>query len=260
MDIDDRWLDVYFPDDPNYVFGDLGGALCSSATEYEAAEPLLSWSEIDAAIEQQEAEPETTLEYLVRRIYDQGREGSCVGNAGTQGIEVVGSLQEGKDVFPELSAISLYKQIGRSASSGAMVSDAMEAIRDVGVLPLDTPANRAKYGDHVMPATGFSTPFPAGWKSTSAGIRGFEFLTLRSTQALFSASVRRRPIIVGREGHSILYLRALMQRRFKYANSWNLRWGMPGGTLTGGFGVDSQRQVEKSASWAFAIRAIRAAA
>lgn len=259
MDIDDRWLDVYFPDDPNYVFGDLGGALCTSALEYEAAEPLLSWNEIDAAIEQQEAELETTLEFMPRRVYDQGREGSCVGNAATQGVEVVGCMQHGKDNFPELSPISLYKQIGRSASSGAMVSDAMEALDEVGVLPLDTPKNRAKYGDHVMPATGFSTPFPAGWKSTSSGLRGLEFLTLRSTQALFSASVRRHPIIVGREGHSILYLRALMQRRFKYINSWNVRWGMAGGTLPGGFGVDSQRQVEKSASWAFAIRALRAA-
>lgn len=259
MDIDDRWLDVYFPDEPEFVPGDLGGSLCTLATEYEAAEPLLSWSEIDAAIEQQEYEPETTLEYLIRRIYDQGREGSCVGNATTQGIEVVGCMQHGKDVFPELSAISLYKQIGRSASSGAMVSDAMEAIDEVGVLPLDTPKNRAKYGDHVMPATGFSTPFPANWKNTAGGFRGLEFLVLRSTQAMFSASVRRHPIIVGRESHSILYLRALLQRRFKYANSWNQRWGMAGGGLSGGFGVDSQRQVEKSASWAFAIRALRAA-
>lgn len=254
-DINEEFLDVDFTKDPNYVFGDLGGAMCSSAIDYEAAESVLSWSEIDGAIEALEAEPESSLEYLIRRVYDQGQEGSCVGNATTQGVEVVGVKQVGKDRMPELSAISLYKQIGSSPSSGAMVSDAMEAIRDTGILPLDTPANREKFGAHVMPATGFRTPFPAGWRDTAAKFRGVEFLVLRNTQQMFSASVRGHYIVVGREGHSIGYIRALAGRKFKYINSWRVSWGAAGGTLPGGFGFDSQRQVEKSASWAFAIRA-----
>lgn len=254
-DIDDRFLDVYFPDDPNYVFGDLGVSFCASFPDYEAAEPLLTWEQIDAAIEFLDANPEAGLDHLITWILNQLREGSCVGNATTQGLQTVWNKQLGKEREVRLAAISLYKQIGRSPNSGAMVSDAMDAIREVGILPLDTPENRKRFGNHVMPATGFYTPYPPDWKQTAAKFRGVEFLVIRSLQAMFSALVKGHPVVVGREGHSILYVRPMQGRRVKYANSWGA-WGTSGGTLPHGFGIDSANQVQKSASWAFAIRAV----
>lgn len=254
VEIDDQFVDVDFTKDPSYVFGDLGGTFETPCGNYESAEPLLTWSEIDGAIDALDSEQESSLEYLVRRVYNQRNEGSCVGNAGTQGIEVVGVKEFGKELMPELSAISLYKQIGRSPSSGAMVSDAMESLRETGVLPLDTPANRAKYGEHVLPPTGFHTKWPTGWKETAAKFRGAEFLALRGLPEMFSASCKGYPIIVGRQGHSILYLRPLPNRRFLYVNSWG-NWGQAAGHMPSGFGVDSASQVKQSASWAFAIRA-----
>ena len=259
VEINDEFVDVDFTQDPNYVFGDLGVPMCASFDDYEAVEAVLTDAEIAECIAFHEANPGTSLEYLLRRAYNQKQEGSCVGNATTQGVEEVGVKQLGKDRFPELSAISLYKQIGRSASSGAMVSDAMDAIRDVGILPLDTPENRAVYGEHVMPATGFSTRFPTNWKETAGKFRGVEFLIIRnSVQTIYSALCKGHPVIVGREGHSILYQRVLNRngrRVVMYINSWGA-WGAGGGNLAAGFGFDTESQIKKSASWAFAIRSV----
>lgn len=264
VDIDDKFEDVDFTDPSVWpedckingepVCGDLGGTFEVPCGNYAADEPVLSWNEIDAAIEALDAEPESSLEFLIRRVYNQKNEGSCVGNASTQGEEVVGVKEFGKELMPELSAISMYKQIGRSPSSGAMVSDAMVALRETGVLPLDTPANRAKYGAHVMPPTGFHTKWPADWKTTAAKFRGAEFLTIDGLQEIFSAVCKGHPVIVGRQGHSILYLRPLPGRKFLYVNSWG-QWGQAAGHMPSGFGVDSANQVKQSASWAFAIRA-----
>jgi hypothetical protein len=257
-EINDQFVDVDFTKDPNYVFGDLGVATFASFREYEKAEVPLTEAEIQACIEYCEAHPGTSLEYMLRRAYNQKQEGSCVGNATTQGVEEVGYKQIG-DRMPELSAISLYKQIGRSASSGAMVSDAMVAIEETGILPLDTPANRQRFGNHVMPATGFSTRYPDGWKETAAKFRGVEFLVIRNSVSLiYSALCKGHPVVVGREGHSILYQRVMNRngrRVVKYINSWG-NWGDAGGNLQAGFGYDTENQIRKSASWAFAIRSV----
>ncbi len=257
-EINDEFIDVDFTKCPEYVFGDLGVPLFAAFREYEAFGNPLTDAEIQACIEYHAAHPGTSLEYLLRRAYNQKQEGSCVGNATTQGVEEVGYKQIG-DRMPELSAISLYKQIGRSAGSGAMVSDAMVAIEETGILPLDTPVNRERYGNHVMPPTGFSTRFPDGWKETAAKFRGVEFLVIRnSVNLIYSALCQGHPVVVGREGHSILYQRVMMRngrRVVKYINSWG-NWGDAGGNLDAGFGYDTESQIRKSASWAFAIRSV----
>lgn len=186
---------------------------------------------------------------------------NCVANATGQAAEVIQAKQFGVDNVTHLSAISLYKRIGRSASSGSTVNDAMDEMLSTGILPLDTPENREKFGNAVMPNTGFSTPFPGDWQSTAAKFRVVEAYAVRSEQGLFTALVRREPVIVGRDGHSICYLtptRSGDNRSVVYANSWG-NWGHAGGSFEKGFGTDTERQISRSASWAFVMRTIRTA-
>lgn len=257
MEIDSRYLDVDFRADPKYVKGDLapvearvfdGKNYFGSYIGYEDAYGTIPESDWKQHIEAIDAAG-GGLDKLVNWIYNQRNEGSCVGNAACQALEISQSSQFGKERSAKLSAISLYKRIGRSPGSGAMVSDALEELQTRGALPLDTPENRAKFGGAVMPPTGFHTPFPADWEATAKNFRIHESLVIRSVEGLVSASLRGCPIVVGRAGHSICYVRAMLKNgslAFKYANSWG-DWGEDG------YGFDSLSMVRSSAGWAFAI-------
>lgn len=244
-----EFIDYDFTKDPRYVPGDLGlgdaGQLCGV---YDDSEEIMEWSEIDAEIEKLDAVG-GGADQLVTRIYDQGREGSCVANAFSQSNEIVQALQFGRDKVVPLSAISLYKRIGRSPGSGAMVSDGIKEMVRRGILPLDNAANRQRF-KHVMPATGFYTPFPSGWEETAALFRGHEYKIARSSKAVFTALVKQRPVVVGRAGHSIVYVRPMRRngaRVAKYPNSWSEGWG------DRGFGYDTARYFESASSWAVVV-------
>jgi hypothetical protein len=251
----EEFLDVEFDKCPEYVFGMIPEAQDQAffGTSYEDAEGVLTESQLREIAERDEAEG-TGADSLVQWILNQGREGSCVGNAQTQGHMVLQARKFGKENTTRLSASSAYQLIGRSAGSGAMISDALKMGTSYGICPLDTPENRAKFGNVVMPATGFSVRRPEGIKEVSAHFRFDPKGTrvVRSKMGLRSALARRHPVLVGREGHSILYLRNVWSGsawRTKYANSWG-DWGDKG------FGYDTERQTEKSSSWAFAITSI----
>ncbi len=246
-------MDVEFEKCPEYVFGAIAEQELFGGPCYEDTDGVLSEAQLREIAERDEAEG-TGADSLVQWILNQGREGSCVGNAQTQGHMVLQARKFGKENTTRLSACSAYQLIGRSPGSGAMVSDALKMGTSVGICPLDTPENRARFGDVVMPATGFYAKRPEGIKEVSANFR-FDpkgSKVVRSVAGLSSALARRHPVVVGREGHSILYLRNVWggsNWKRKYANSWG-DWGDKG------FGYDSERQTEKSASWAFAITSI----
>jgi len=186
--------------------------------------------------------------------------GNCVANACAQAHQVVQARQFGLDRVIDLSAISLYKRIGRSASSGAMVSDGLKEITGNGILPLDTPKNREIFGNAVMPNTGFQERFPPDWELTAKRLAGVEWDTVRTIKGLFTALVNHLPVIVGREGHSICYVRPRRNgsnRSIDYPNSWSLRWGFGQGNTEGGWGRDTPRQVEKSAKYCFTLRSVK---
>ena len=260
MDIDDRFIDVDFEAEPDYVFGDLGtGLYGDSYGIFEEKYGVLSDAEIDAAIEANEANGGGGARF-VTRIYDQGQEGSCVANATCQAIEMVQALQYGREHVIPLSAISLYKRIGRSAQSGAMVSDGLEEAVKNGVLPLDTPENRQKFGEQVMPNTGFSRKYPDGWQETASGLVIVEYDIIRSSQGLKTALALLQPVVVGRQGHSITYadiIRRSGRYLYPYPNSWRITWGQAYANMEGGFGFDSQSQAQQSARWAFTVRSVR---
>lgn len=248
--IDDRYIDVDFTIDPLYTMGDNGQDPMFFGDAYEDRYGVMSPEQIDEAIEKQDAD-DIGLDDLVVNIFNQGKEGSCVANAWGQAHQVLQAKQLGKDRVTKLSAISLYKQIGTSAQSGANVTRGGETMASIGILPLDTPENRAKY-KHVMPATGFSTRYPDNWKETAKLFRAHEMYRCKTVEGIFTANLRGFPVIVGRQGHSICYLRPTLykgKRMMKYANSWG-SWG------DRGYGYDTQSQIEMSASGAWAVRSI----
>ena len=255
---DDKYIDVDFEKQPEFVFGDLGDFHFGDYPDYESAVPILTDKQINEAIEQMEAE-ESGAEYLVSRIYDQGREGSCVANACCQANEIIQAKQFGIDNVVHLAAMSLYKRIGRSPSSGAVVSDGLKEMEKRGVLPLDTPENRTRFGSAVMENTGFRNPFPADWEPTGILFGSKEWHTVKTVNGLMTGLVNRDPVIVGREGHSICLAKPTISDKSwaaGYPNSWSLRWGMAMGNMTGGFGIDTMSQLKKSAKYAFVLRSV----
>lgn len=216
---------------------------------FEDAIPLIPRSEWPNAIAKIDAAG-GSLDLLRTRIYNQGREGSCTSNATSQAHELVQAMQWGKHNVIHLSAISLYKQVGGSPSSGSSVSGNMAALLKVGVLPLDDEANRAKGFKHVFPATGFYTKYPQDWQQTAKLFRCHEIFDVRSFDGFITALIRGYPVVYGRDGHAICAVRPLYRNGklyVKYANSWG-DWG------DNGYGYDSEATVKRGANWAFAVR------
>jgi hypothetical protein len=248
----DPWLDVDFTQQPQYTFGDAGHRCFSEFKAHFADSinviPESQWKDLIAAMDAAGG----GADQLVTRIYDQRNEGSCVANACSQACEIVQAQQVGRENVVHLSAISLYKRIGRSPNSGAMVDDGLEEMAERGVLPLDNPENRAKFGDKVMPNTGWSTKYPSDWEATAKRFRAAEWFIVDSVNELVSALLLQMPVVVGRQGHSIAYTRPMYRNGplvAKYANSWG-NWG------DNGFGYDSLSQIRQSANWAFALRSV----
>lgn len=264
--IPSQFVDVDFTTDPNFVEGDLAKNMQAfrpdvfgSFAGYEDAVPTIPEEEWPQLIAKIDAAGGGT-ERLVTRIFDQGREGSCVANACTQAVQIVYAKQFGKDKVVQLSPISLYKRIGSSPNSGAMVSDGLDELSTRGILPLSNDANKAAFGDAVMPATGFYERYPDKWEDTAKRFAGSEWLVIRSVAGMITALLSGHPVVVGRAGHSICYVRPTYRNNslsVMYCNSWREDWGFAAGDFKGGFGLDSMSYVRSSASWCFALRSVR---
>lgn len=230
------------------------------------ADVVLSPTEIREAIEKLEAE-KTGAEWLVKEIKNQRNEGSCVGNMGTGGLQLIYAQQHGVEATPVLSAMSVYRNIGSSPQSGAMVSDCLDFISEHGALPQDTPENVAQFGaDVCTPATGWGTiGRVASWsdkrKTVAKKFRLLEWSIFRTYEGIVSALLRGWFVGVGRQGHSIIYVRPAVRNGrvgVVFANSWGggqNGWGFGAGNHPTGFGFDSESTVN-SISWAFGMRAI----
>lgn len=232
------------------------GLLFGAAPVFEDSIPMIPESQWKTEIDK--IDQQGGIERLITRIYNQKQEGSCVSNATGQAHEIIQAAQHGKDKVVPLSAISLYKRCGRSPGSGSTVSGNLEELATRGILPLDTPENRAKY-KHVMPNTGFSLPYPDGWQETAAQFRGIEWFDVRSVAGMITALILGYPVVVGRQGHSICYVRPQYrngQLGVIYVNSWDDTWGFSLAGFSGGFGFDTPSQIRQSASWAFALRSV----
>lgn len=202
------------------------------------------------------------IEWLLTEILDQSREGSCVYNQLTNQLEVCQAKQFGKSHVIKLSAISGYQQNARSPNSGSSVDGSLTYGHDHGLVPRDTPENRALFGDAVMPHTGFYSRRPTGADEAAANFKIDEYYVIKTYEGLVSAGLRGDTAGVGREGHSICYLRptfssdSVNSLKYIYANSWRETWGFALAGFKGGFGADTMPQVRKSAQWAFSVTSV----
>lgn len=253
------FIDVDFPNDPHYVpgytrHGKSVYRTCAKRAFGDSFAVLNEADRRDAANEM--AKAGGGLSRLIYTILNQLQEGSCVGNMGAQALMVLIAKLLGKDRAPLMSAISLYKQIGSSSNSGASVEDCIDRMSDTGLLPLDTPENR-KLFKHVMPATGFRTAYPTGWKDTASIFANVEGFWCDNVAEMETALAIGMCVGVGRAGHSILYLEPIYEgltKFFDYVNSWG-QWGFGKGDFSYGFGRDSSRLFNESADWCYAFQA-----
>ena len=197
---------------------------------------------------------EPALRASVRTILNQGREGSCVGNACVGAAMVCGALQYGSD-WRELSAMSLYERIGRTAQSGAMIPDGIAELTDRGALPLDSPANRDEF-DIIYPATGFNPRRlrRLDWEPTAKLFRATDILRINTADGFFSALCHGWPTVYGRQQHciySVLPKKSRGKWYFGYANSWGSQWGDElNDTVGKGLGWDSERTISNCVGYA----------
>lgn len=253
--INPAFIDVDFSRQDTYPTGYNGLGTLPKCTRFKDAVDLIPKSEWKRIANEKKAAGGGVSQFITR-IFNQGQEGSCVGNMATQMLEATHARQFGKKNVIQLSAISMYKQIGSSPSSGANVGDALERGLDTGFLPLDTPENRLIFGDKVMPHTGFRTPYPADWKNTAKEFRYDEYLECQSVEEMVTALLKDYGVGVGRAGHSILYCDVWFDvdaMYILYANSWG-EWGIAAGSFSYGFGLDSARLFNSSADWCYAAR------
>lgn len=261
MEIDANFLDVDLDQEAlrhGFETGCLGydgeePLLAASFGESVSLIPRSQWKDLCQQIE----ETKSSGAFLVTRIYDQGREGSCVANAAAQAHEICQALQFGHRQVVPLSAISLYKRIGSSPNSGSYVSSALKELSSRGILPLATEDNQRRFA-HTMPNTGFYEPFPSGWEQTAQHFKIHEYYRTWSLDELISALLLGFPVIVGRRGHAICYVQPFYRNGslyVLYANSWG-KWGQAAGYMPYGFGVDSCSLAEQAAYGAVVVRSV----
>lgn len=250
--------DVDFTKDPNYVRGDITptGEKFAGIREYGDEVPTIEESDWKGLVDKME-EDGGGAERLIVNVFNQRNEGSCVANACAQAMQIVQARQFGKANVTKLSAMSLYKRIGSGPNSGASVNDGLSELKARGILPLDTPENKAKY-EHTFPATGWSNKLPSGWEDVGKRFKAVEWFVLRGLDQMMTALLHEHPVVVGRSGHSICYCKPTYKSGklgVTYVNSWG-DWGFGAGDFTSGFGFDSLSMVKSAASWAFCVRAV----
>ena len=176
------------------------------------------------------------LRRTTAEIYSQGRTSACVGFGSAQAVETACTRAYGLANRVALSGMSVYDQIGRTLMSGAYIPDGMNFCQEFGPLPIDTPANRAKY-PVCFPGLDYRWSRPSAWKDTAKLFRVTKAAKAQGAEMIASALLKKRCGIVGRSSHCVPYVYLDFSGNSPvacYANSWG-SWG------DAGFGYDSER-------------------
>ena len=188
------------------------------------------------------AEQTGGLEPLVRKIKNQKNEGTCASNATCQAAEVCWNMTWGVHAWVEFSPISIYRWIAPGPDTGSSISENLEQLQRVGMLPVSSQANIAALSKaglnaaHVLSETGYGQAFPSDWKATANLFQGVEAFDIASLEGFVSALLAGFPVVAGRKRHAICYVRLVLVNgvlKLKYANSWDGSWGDEG------YGYDS---------------------
>ncbi|GIW60127.1 MAG: hypothetical protein KatS3mg087_1193 [Patescibacteria group bacterium] len=249
------FIDIDFSRITEYEKGDLGPPPPDVFADYEEALGVIDEEAWDEIIEEINKKKLGIVE-LVPHIYNQGKEGTCTSNATCAAMNLIASLQFGDNRIPILSPISLYKRVAPGPNTGSSVKDNVDEAMARGVLPLDSYKEKFK---HTMPAVGYRNRMPDNWQETAELFRIGEVYVCRDYRAVVSAILRGHPVIVGRQGHAILYVSVRRDNRRRlivdYQNSWG-NWGYGMGKFSYGFGGDSFDNLRRASQWAVAVRSI----
>lgn len=192
---------------------------------------------------------------LITYVHDQDGEPSCVTNAFCGAHEILQGQTYGIDSVVHLSPISGYRFVG-SPRSGSTLTANMQRLTTVGVLPLDTAANKAKF-KHTHPHNGYSKAMPAGYEETAKLFTNHEWSDIDGWKPFGSALLKGRPVVYARSGHCILGV-SLQYRNgvyiLDYLNSWG-PWGNPvNSKFNAGLGHDSERVAKSACYGSMALR------
>ena len=166
----------------------------------------------------------------IAQIYSQGRTSACVGFAAAQALEITRTRRYGQANRVALSGMSVYREIGRTLMSGAMISDGMRQIVSVGALPLSNSQNDAKY-PLTLDILDWRGRIPNDWEESAAPFRVSKWATARGSDEIESALLNGFTGIVGRSRHCVPYVGLTWAKNSPaagYANSWSPRWGDEG--------------------------------
>lgn len=232
--------------------------LGSKRRVFGAVQDVIPEDQWDDLCDQKDAEG-TWASELVTRVFNQGQEGACVSDTFSQMNEVTQASQFGKENVVHLSAISLYKRVGSSPQSGSMLSDNLDEMQRRGVLPLDTPENRQRFGTAVMPNTGFFSKWPANWEETAKQFASQESFDCGDYLQVGTALLKGYPVAYARDGHCILAIKFVgrgKNRKLAYLNSWG-EWGDPTNEeCKFGIGYDSMRKFKAAAEGSIVVRTL----
>lgn len=203
-----------------------------------------------------------SLERLVRWIHDQNPEGTCASNATAAVFETASQITVGPLATMKMSPISIYRWIASGPNTGSNIGDNLVQLQKTGMLPVDTPENRAKLKamglneNHVLKHTGYYQKFPEGWEETAAYFQGVEAYEIVSFEGIISALLDDFPVVYGRSGHAIAGVTPVYKDGkwyVKYGNSWG-EWGERGDNNLQMFGYDSESflapQIRGYRAWA----------
>jgi hypothetical protein len=244
--VDTRFVDVDFSDVPvDPESGELMGRGLIEQTNAElmAALPSVPYFEdaypelmVPVSRRRELAERQYQKQRITtRKIKNQGNFGSCVGFAAAQALETFLFRKYGIAYWVWLSGMSVYRRIGNSPGSGAIIIDGITAVTD-GALPAPVPENSKWAFKHTMHEREWNQ-MPLGWLDTGRMFHVTKWAKARGRDEIESALLNDKTGLVGRNSHSICYPTLCYDDGFyvPYPNSWQESWG------DNGWGFDSQR-------------------
>jgi len=189
---------------------------------------------------------ECSLRHKAWDVVNQADQNSCCPSATRGAVEILREINGLSRI--KLSQGSLYSQISGGRDAGANISDALEAMMDVGMTPISVIDEYDWRGKN----------YPTNWKTEAKKYRILEAFDCPTFDAVASAVQRSMPVVFGvywgSGGHAITAI-GLKQVNgiwyLKILNSWGSDWEDQG------FGDLSESKCSGITSFgAFAIRAV----